>query len=111
MLTGTTSGSPVFCDRDERVCIPRPLADEPLVALFMYDTRPRAEHGRGWVVAVRDAQAMWQTLGIYPSGYREPCDGSMCDRLGRLVFGPAPRDLDRSTWRSTATMSLSTPIS
>jgi hypothetical protein len=95
VMTAMTNGAPVFCDWEQHVCIPRPLEGEPLVALFMYDTTPRGELGRGCSVPVRSGSFLERTFGVAPFGYRDPCTGSTYDRLGRHVFGPAPRDLDR----------------
>lgn len=68
-------------------------------ALYPVDTRPVFGLERG-------CRVRWDPDGKFPRSdpqyhgvFREPCAGSVFDRDGTRLFGPAPRDLDRFPWR------------
>jgi Rieske Fe-S protein len=73
-------------------------------AIYPVDTHPVFGLERG-------CRVRWEPDGKFPRSdpqyhgvFREPCGGSVFNRDGTRVFGPAPRDLDRFPWRrSTGT--------
>jgi hypothetical protein len=84
-----------WCNESQRFCLIKTPGGE-LRALYTYDTNA-VFRSQGCVAEWRpDFPYTNPATGEVSQGwFRDSCGGSTYDRQGKLVFGPAPRDLDR----------------
>ena len=94
-IASLSVGGEPYCDESLHVCVVETETGRYL-ALVILDTHPHFRD-RGCTTPWRADFDLAQVNG--PAGatgaFRSGCSGATFDRTGRLLFGPAPRDLDR----------------